>query len=120
MRIMSHPIRAFRRFRYLTPPLCVSSDFRTRTLRRALVLDDGTGRIHPSLIPLHDLLVHMERPKSRLIWLRILQVPALIRDLASGHVPLNHDAVQDRPNWRTAACLRDLLMDSGVLPRIDR
>jgi hypothetical protein len=27
---------AFGQFQYLTVPLCVSSDFRTRTLRRAL------------------------------------------------------------------------------------
>ncbi|GAA3596625.1 hypothetical protein [Streptomyces osmaniensis] len=86
----------------------------------AVLLDDGTGHIHPRLVPLHDLLVNMERPKSRLIWLRNPQVPALLRDLASGHVPLTHEALQDLPNWRTAAYLRDLLMDSGVLPRIDR
>jgi hypothetical protein len=28
--------RAFRQFQYPTPPLCVSSDFRTRSLRRVL------------------------------------------------------------------------------------
>ena len=28
--------QAFRQFQYPTVPLCVSSDFRTRTLRRAL------------------------------------------------------------------------------------
>ncbi|MEE1931216.1 hypothetical protein V1J52_24065 [Streptomyces sp. TRM 70351] len=35
-------------------------------------------------------------------------------------MPLTHEAIQALPNWRTAAYLRDLLMDSGVLPHIDR
>ncbi|GAB2767011.1 hypothetical protein GCM10027072_77580 [Streptomyces bullii] len=35
-------------------------------------------------------------------------------------MPLTHDAIQALPNWRTAAYLRDLLMDSGVLPHLDR
>ncbi|MEV4438620.1 hypothetical protein AB0K09_06285 [Streptomyces sp. NPDC049577] len=78
-------------------------------------MDDGTGRIHPLLIPLHQLLVSLDRPKSRLIWLRNPQVPVLMRDLATGKVPLTHEAIQALPNWRTAAYLRDLLMDSGVL-----
>jgi hypothetical protein len=84
------------------------------------LLDDGTGRIHPKLIPLHQFLVSLDRPKSRLIWLRNPQVPALLRDLATGAVPLTHEAIQALPNWRTAAYLRDLLMDSGVLPHRDR
>ncbi|MFE0732097.1 hypothetical protein ACFW2X_28380 [Streptomyces antibioticus] len=88
--------------------------------RLTALLDDGTGRIHPQLIPLHQLLVSLDRPKSRLIWLRNPQVPALLRDLATGTVPLTHDAIQALPNWRTAAYLRDLLMDSGVLPHLDR
>ncbi|MFF3734624.1 hypothetical protein ACFYXM_31120 [Streptomyces sp. NPDC002476] len=83
-------------------------------------LTAGTGRIYPQLIPLHQLLVSLDRPKSRLIWLRNPQVPALLRDLATGTVPLTHDAIQALPNWRTAAYLRDLLMDSGVLPHLDR
>ncbi|MBZ4322751.1 hypothetical protein [Streptomyces huiliensis] len=36
------------------------------------------------------------------------------------HVPLTHEALQGLPNWRTVAYLRDLLMDSGILPRFDR
>ncbi|MCY0934883.1 hypothetical protein [Streptomyces sp. H34-S4] len=75
------------------------------------LLDDGTGRIHPQLIPLHQFPVRLDRPKSRLTWLRNPQVPALLRDLATGTVPLTHDAIQALPNWRTAAYLRDLLMD---------
>jgi hypothetical protein len=84
------------------------------------LLDDGTGRIHPQVVPLHQLLVSLDRPQSRLIWLRNPPVPALLRGLATGTVPLTHDAIQALSNWRTAAYLRDLLMDSGVLPHLDR
>lgn len=34
------------------------------------LLDDGTGRVAPSLKPLVTALLEMDRPKSRLIWLR--------------------------------------------------
>ncbi|MFF7145844.1 hypothetical protein ACFZB5_32380 [Streptomyces nodosus] len=93
---------------------CTLSDLLT------VLLDDGTGRIHPRLVALYQLLVSLDRPKSRLIWLRNPQVSALLRDLATGTVPLTHGAIQALPNWRTAAYLRDLLMDSGVLPHLDR
>jgi hypothetical protein len=88
--------------------------------RLTVLLDDGTGRIHPRLVALHQLLVSLDRPKSRLIWLCNPQGPALLRDFATGTVPFTHDAIQALPNWRTAAYLRDLLMDSGVLPHLDR
>ncbi|GII56040.1 hypothetical protein Pth03_44290 [Planotetraspora thailandica] len=84
------------------------------------LLDDGTGRIHPPLVPLHDLLTSMDRPKSRLIWLRNPQVSGLLQDLAAGRVALTHEALQQVPTWRTATYLRDLLMDSGALPSVDR
>jgi hypothetical protein len=34
--LLTRASHAFRQFQYLTVPLCVSSDFRTRTLRRHL------------------------------------------------------------------------------------
>src|SRR6185503_21385937 len=49
--------------------------------RLTALLDDGTGRIHPQLVPLHELLVSLDRPTSWLIWLRNPQVPSLLRDL---------------------------------------
>ncbi|MGA4948426.1 hypothetical protein [Streptomyces lydicamycinicus] len=61
-----------------------------------------------------------DRPKGRLVWLNNPQVPALLRDLATGNIALTHEAIQQMPNWRTAAYPRDLLMECGVLPRQDR
>lgn len=84
------------------------------------LLDDGTGRVAPSLQPLVTALLEMDRPKSRLIWLRNPNVVRLLRDLATGTVPLTHDGLHQEAPWRTVVHLRDLLMESGVLPRVDR
>ncbi|MFB6580537.1 hypothetical protein ACFCYC_24560 [Streptomyces sp. NPDC056402] len=84
------------------------------------LLDDGSGRVHPPLAPLVDLLLDLERPKSRLIWLRRPNVICLLQSLATGRVPLTHEGLQQETPWRTASHLRDLLMDSGILPHVDR
>lgn len=84
------------------------------------ILDDGTGRIHPTLLPLLDALTSMARPRSGLHWLRSSQVTQLLTDLASGRIPLTHQALHTLPNWRTVAHLRDLLMACGVLPTVDK
>jgi hypothetical protein len=43
-----------------------------------------------------------------------------LRGLARGDIPLTHEALRELDSWRTAAHLRDLLMDARALPRIDR
>jgi len=84
------------------------------------VLDDGTGRINPALLPLVDALRSMDRPRSGLHWLRSPQVAQLLADLATGRIPLTHQALHALPNWRAVAYLRDLLMACGVLPTVDK
>lgn len=84
------------------------------------LLDDGTGQVHPRLAPLMDLLLELDRPKSRLIWLRRPNVLRLLQDLATGRVPLTHEGLQQQEHWRTANHVRDLLMESDVLPQVDR
>jgi hypothetical protein len=84
------------------------------------ILDDGTGRIHPPLLPLVEALVSMPRPKTGLQWLRSPQVRALLGDLATGRLPLTHEALREQANWRTVAYLRDLLMACGIVPTVDK
>ena len=84
------------------------------------LLNDGTGRVAPSLQPLVTALLETDRPKSRLIWLRNPNVVRLLRGLANASIPLTHDGLHQEAPWRTVTHLRDLLMDSGVLPRVDR
>ena len=92
----------------------------TLTDRLTVLLDDGTGRIHPPLVPLFDQLRTMQRTKSGLAWLANPRPRALLQDLAAGRLALTHEAFQQLPNWRTAAYLRDILMQCGVLPAVDR
>ncbi|MEU9189383.1 hypothetical protein AB0D14_33550 [Streptomyces sp. NPDC048484] len=93
---------------------CTLADTLTR------LLDDGTGRIAPSLLPLVTTLLEMDRPKSRLIWLRNPNIVRLLLGLATGAIPLTHEGLHQETPWRTVVHLRDLLIDSGVLPRVDR
>jgi hypothetical protein len=84
------------------------------------VLDDGTGRVHPPLVALLNAVVAMPRPKNGLSWLRSEQVRQLLGDLATDRIALTHEALQELPNWRTVAHLRDLLMTCGVLSMADK
>ncbi|WKK24059.1 hypothetical protein QZH56_36260 [Streptomyces olivoreticuli] len=80
------------------------------------LLDDGTDQVHPLPAPLMEL----DRPKSRLIRLRRPNVLRLLQDLASGRVPITHEGLQQQEHWRTANHVPDLLMESSVLPQVDR
>jgi hypothetical protein len=62
----------------------------------------------------------MPQPKNGLSWLRSQQVQQLLRDLATRRLLLTHEALQELPNWRTVAHLRDLLITCGVLPTVDK
>ena len=90
---------------------CTMSDQLQRTL------DDGSGQVHPPLLPLVQALVSMPQPKTGLAWLASAQVRALLADLARGRIALTHEALREQPNWRTVAYLRDLLMSYGPSPR---
>ncbi|MER5185729.1 hypothetical protein ABT009_47065 [Streptomyces sp. NPDC002896] len=86
----------------------------------ARLLDDGAGRVAPALLPLVEALLEMDQPKSRLAWLRNPNVVRLLQGLATGSIPLSHEGLHHETPWRSVVHLRDLLMDSGVLPRVDR
>jgi hypothetical protein len=43
-----------------------------------------------------------------------------LRALARGEVPLTHDGLGQLTPWRSVAYLRDLLMQTGILPPADR
>jgi hypothetical protein len=70
----------------------------TLTDKLTTALDDGTGRIHPLLGPLLDVLRSMDKPESGLSWVTKLAVRDLLHDLASGRVALTHEAFQQLPS----------------------
>jgi hypothetical protein len=86
------------------------------------LLDDGTGRIHPRLVPLAEHLLTMDNPMSGLVWLIARRSVAadLLRRLAHEEIPLTHEAFHTVQPWRAAAHLRELLMACGLLPAVDK
>jgi hypothetical protein len=93
---------------------CVLAD------RLRVALDDGTGRIRPELVPLFDSLCAMSRPRSGILWLSKPHVPPILQALARGDVPLTHAGLSTLSPWRSVIYVRDLLIDCGTLPPIDR
>lgn len=84
------------------------------------LLEDGTGRINPELVPFAERILSMPKPVNRLAWLRKPRIRTLLTDLATGTLPLTHDALHEHPDWRIVANLRDLLMSCEVLPLVDK
>lgn len=74
----------------------------TLTDKVTAALDDGTGQISPALRPLADALIAMPDPWSGWMWLRHPHNQELLADLATGRIPLSHEALHQIPNWRTA------------------
>ena len=93
--------------------------------RLASLLDDGSGRIRPELVALHDMLVAMDNPRTGLNWLdgrspNPRAAETLLRGLGTGEIALTHEAFHRLQPWRAAAHLRELLMTCGVLPLVDK
>jgi hypothetical protein len=90
------------------------------TDRLTELLDDGTGQIHPGLRPLFEALIAMDNPLTGLTWLYKPYAPRFLRGLASGEIALTHEAFHQLEPWRAAAHLRELLMNCGLLPAVDK
>jgi hypothetical protein len=90
------------------------------TWSAAQLLDDGTGVTAPALQPLAAALATIPNPAATLQWLQQPHIRVLLTGLASGTIPLTHEALATRPDWRSAIHLRDLLTQCGALPATDR
>ncbi|MFE7779046.1 hypothetical protein ACFU5O_35270 [Streptomyces sp. NPDC057445] len=90
------------------------------TERLRELLDDGTGSVRAELLPLFDALRQMRRPWGGMTWSGHPHVQRNLRALARGEVPLTHDGLSQLTPWRSVAYLRDLLMQTGILPPADR
>ncbi len=86
----------------------------------ARLLDDGTGSVAAPLKPLAEALAGSPSLASTLNWLRKPHIQELLTHLASGKLPLTHEALDGWPRRRAVHYLRDLLVDCGVLPATDR
>ncbi len=83
------------------------------------LLDDGTGRVAPLLLPLLSVLCAAD-PSRGLSWLRSAPVRDNLRALASGRVAITHAGLDVLGRSSGVEYLRDLLMAHGVLPRRDK
>src|SRR5260370_17535007 len=84
-------------------------------------VDDGPGQVSAALTPLFDAVTAMTKPQAGLDWLsNNPQVGQLLTGLATGQIPLTHQALAGLPNRRTVAYLRDLLMPRAPLPPIPK
>lgn len=88
-------------------------------------LDDGTGRTPAELVPLRESLLAADQPLSVLTWLYMRPgktgaAEDLLRRLGTGQIALTHEAFHALQPWRAAAHMRELLMNCGVLPKIDK
>lgn len=97
----------------------------TLTDRLTAVLDDGSGRIHPALMPLAEAFLTMTEPLSGLTWLNARKgdddsTVNLLRGLARGDIAPTHEALNTVTPPQAAEHLRDLLMTCGVLPAVDK
>ena len=90
------------------------------TWTAARLLDDGTGAIAAPLKPLAGALAGSASPAATLEWLGKPHIRDLLTGLASGKLPLTHEALDGWPRPRAVAYLRDLLVSCGVLPAADR
>ncbi len=91
------------------------------TLRRHLadILSDDTARVRPELQVLLEALAAHERPIGVLRWLRRSGATPVLRELATGRMPLTHAALDDLPDSKALAHLRAVLVSAGTLPTRD-
>jgi hypothetical protein len=86
----------------------------------AALLDDGTGRVRPDLLPLFEAICAQPRPRSAMIWLRNPRVHEPLRGMARGELAINHATFDRQPSPRTAMHLRELFIRHGLLEPRDR
>ena len=79
-----------------------------------------TSQITPALRPLTQALATAPNAAATARWLATPHIRGLLADLATGRLPLTHQALAARPGWRSAIYLRDLLVTCGALPATDR
>jgi hypothetical protein len=89
--------------------------------RVAVLLDDGTGRVPPALLPLMGLLSSAPDPRAILLTLRgDRSTSKIFAGLAAGRIELSHDGLDTYGPPRTTAFARSMLIAAGLLPAVDQ
>jgi hypothetical protein len=96
---------------------CVSCSLKRRL---GAVLDDGSGQVSATLVPLFVKLTSATSAIGPMTWLNKPAVRRRLADLADGSVPLTHEGVDTMAGLQGREFLRELLMDTGLLPKRDK
>lgn len=80
----------------------------------------STSQLSPALASLAGALAAAPNPAATARWLALRPIRGLLADLAAGRLPLTHQALAARSDWKSTIYLRDLLVTCGALPAIDR
>jgi hypothetical protein len=91
---------------------CVRCSLRRRALA---LLADGQGHLPAVLEPVAAAIAAARQPYSALNWLRGGIGAAILAELATGRMPLTHEALDAHRSVRGADYLRRLLIAHGVL-----
>ncbi len=74
------------------------------------------GGPRPELRAVYDAIVAAPQPYSAHNWLRSSVGAEILADIASGALPLSHEALDGHPHPRAAGLLRQILVANDVLP----
>ncbi|MGH9379221.1 MAG: hypothetical protein ACRD2Z_01205 [Thermoanaerobaculia bacterium] len=83
------------------------------------VLAGQDAEIPPPLLPLRQAFLAAEQPRSVHVWLDRSPGVRILRQLASGALPLSHEALDELPQTSSLRHLRALLVAAGALPERD-
>jgi hypothetical protein len=95
---------------------CARCSLRRRTQQ---VLGASTGTVPAELHGVFDAVTAARQPRSALNWLRKGAGAGLLAEVATGRLPLTHQALDTHPRRRAADYLRHMLTATGALPPRD-
>jgi len=85
------------------------------------LLDDGSGQVMPTLLPLFEALATQKNPRSARVWLTVNpESTQLLQSFARGTAALSHEAFINHATPTRVKHLRDLCTKHGLLPEYDR
>jgi hypothetical protein len=84
--------------------------------RTGELLRGGAADVPAALAPVRDAIVATRTPRTALNWLRGGAGAAILADLASGALPISHEALDAHPQRRATDYLRHVLVANAVLP----
>lgn len=87
---------------------CVTDDL-------SILLDDGSGSLRQELTPFYEAVIEQPRPMSAIIWLRNEHVRRVLRSLAHGESPIEHETFDSYGDYAKIKHLHQLLTKLGVL-----